>query len=88
VIKKSKLFLRVPIVILLLSYSISAHSQDILALRLDGSEQGKSLSDVLLEIENKNNAKFFFLPEWISSLSFSQSHQGQTLEQASSVSLY
>jgi hypothetical protein len=67
VIKKSKLFLRVPIVILLLSYSISAHSQDILALRLDGSEQGKSLSEVLAEIENKNNAKFFFLPEWISS---------------------
>jgi hypothetical protein len=82
VIKKSKLFLRVPIVILLLSYSISAHSQDILALKLDGSEQGKSLSEVLAEIENKNNAKFFFLPEWISSVSFAESHQGQTLEQA------
>lgn len=49
---------------------------------MDGSERGKPLAEVLSEIAIKNKAKFFFRPEWISSLSFTESQQGQTLEQA------
>lgn len=74
--------MKAPITILLLIYSLATNAQDILSLKMDGSERGKPLAEVLSEIAIKNKAKFFFRPEWISSLSFTESQQGQTLEQA------
>jgi len=54
-------------------------AQGILDFKLDGTEQGKSLAAVLEGIEKNNNARFYFLPEWIEPISFQQSYQGQTL---------
>jgi len=54
-------------------------AQGILDFKLDGTEQGKSLATVFTEIEKNNNARFYFLPEWIEPISFQQSYQGQIL---------
>lgn len=81
-IKKSTLFLRAPIIILLLIYSQTASAQDILSYTLDGSEFGKPLTEVLSEIGDKKKASFFFRPEWISSITITENFKGQTLEQA------
>ncbi|HRG78301.1 MAG TPA: TonB-dependent receptor [Cyclobacteriaceae bacterium] len=65
----------------MLLMSLAASAQ-VLELKLDGSEQGKSLTTVLGEIERKTNARFYFLPEWISPITFQQSYVGQTLGDA------
>jgi hypothetical protein len=67
---------------ILLFCSLSAGAQGILDLRLDGKEEGKTLATVLSEVGKKNNAQFYFLPEWIASISFSESYQGQKLGDA------
>lgn len=56
-------------------------AQNILLLGLDGTEQGKPLPVFLEEIEQKNAARFFFLPEWIAPISFQQNFKGKTLEE-------
>ena len=61
--------------------SLSARAQ-VLDLKLNGTEQGKSLAVVLDEIEKNTNARFYFLPEWIGPISFGQSYAGQTLGDA------
>jgi len=67
---------------LLLCSSTVAGAQGILELRLDGSEQGKSLPAFFAEMENKKNARFFFLPEWVESISFKENYKGKTLGEA------
>jgi CarboxypepD_reg-like domain/TonB-dependent Receptor Plug Domain len=59
-----------------------AKAQSILDLKLDGTEQGKSLSSVLAEIGKKNKAQFYFLPEWVENISFQDSYSGRTLGEA------
>ncbi len=68
-------------VVLLDSYA-SVKAQSIIEYRLDGTEQRKSLLAFLEEIEKKNNVRFFFLPEWIDSISFQQSYLGKSLKEA------
>jgi hypothetical protein len=62
--------------------SLAVKAQGILELKLDGTEQGKSLSAFLADIEKKNSARFYFLPEWIESISFQERYEGQTLGEA------
>jgi hypothetical protein len=56
-------------------------AQDILQLKLDGSELGKPATSVLEEIGNKYRARFYFVNEWIEPLQFEKSYEGQTLAQ-------
>jgi hypothetical protein len=58
---------------------MTVRAQGILELKLDGTEQGKSLFTLLEEIEKNNVARFYFRPEWIAPISFQQSYEGQTL---------
>jgi hypothetical protein len=60
---------------------VALHGQNLLEIKLDGSEQGKSLATVLAEIESKQHARFYFAPQWIESISFQQNFAGQTLAQ-------
>ena len=62
--------------------SLTIRAQGILEFKLDGTELGKSLSSFLTEIEKKNEARFYFLQEWIEPISFQQSYAGQTLREA------
>lgn len=62
--------------------SLNGRAQEILNVKLDGTEQGKSLSAVFDEIRKKTTARFYFLPEWIAPISFKKSYQGQTLGEA------
>lgn len=62
--------------------SLASQSQSILSLRLDGSEQGKSLSSFFNEVGVKHNARFYYLPEWIAQIEFTQGFPGQTLAEA------
>ncbi len=43
---------------------MSANGQHLLEMKLDGTEQGQLLIDVLHRIEKENHVKFFFLDEW------------------------
>lgn len=67
---------------LLLCSSGVGIAQDILQLKLDGSEQGKSALSVLEKIGEDNNVRFYFISEWLEPLSFQQSYKSQTLAQA------
>lgn len=69
-----KLFL--PLIFILFSISLSAQ---VLDTKLDGSENGKSLESVLQEFEAKNPVRFYFLPDWISSIQFAEGFEGKTL---------
>ena len=62
--------------------SLAARAQDILTVRLDGSEQGKSLPSFLGDIEKKTRARFYFLSEWLEPISFTGSYHGKTLADA------
>jgi hypothetical protein len=57
-------------------------AQDVLEFKLDGSERGKSLPSFFEEIEKKSAARFFFLPEWIDSITLQENYQGKTLQEA------
>ena len=63
----------------LLCGSLIASGQDILKYKFDGTEEGKQLATVLSEIGKKENAHFYFIPEWIQSVTFLQNYTGQTL---------
>ena len=72
----------------LLSCSVVVHAQDslsakqnILDLKMDGSEQGKNLTTLLSEIESKHNVRFFFLPEWTDPIAIAESYSGKTLSE-------
>jgi hypothetical protein len=86
---KFSIYLDQPIILLpkilltiLVGFSLTVRAQGILDLPLNGAEQGKSLATVLSEVSKKNNAQFYFLPEWIASISFKESYEGQKLGDA------
>ena len=60
----------------------SCGAQDALEYKLDGSENGKSLSTVLFELEKKYPIHFYFLSEWTDPISFDRSFEGQTIGEA------
>ncbi len=62
--------------------SLSGVTQSITEHTLNGSEQGKSLSSFLRELEGDNVGQCYFLSRWINHLSFQSSYQGQTLGKA------
>ncbi|HEY5825619.1 MAG TPA: TonB-dependent receptor, partial [Cyclobacteriaceae bacterium] len=70
------------ILFFLICGSLTLSAQDILQFKLDGTEQGKTLTSVLSEIEKKNGARFYFLSEWIEQISFQESYKGETLGEA------
>src|SRR5579859_2216820 len=76
------MWLRVILCFALLGGGAALTAQGILEHKLDGTERGKPLSVVLAEIEKKGNARFFFLPEWIETISFQESYEGMTLRAA------
>lgn len=59
--------------------SFSAASQSALDVKLDGSEKGKRLTQLLQEIETKNSVKFYFLDDWLSPYMIDSDYTGQTL---------
>ncbi|MEK6782994.1 MAG: carboxypeptidase-like regulatory domain-containing protein [Bacteroidota bacterium] len=61
--------------------NITSFSQSILDKKLDGSEKGKSLSDLLQEVEKTNQVRFYFLEDWVSEISIKDSFQGSTLRE-------
>jgi len=65
-----------------LSVSFSGFSQSVLDVRLDGSEQGKSLAQFITEWEARQPVKFFFMDDWLEGVTFAQSYQGQSLHEA------
>ena len=62
----------------LLSFSI--HAQSILDYQLNGSKQGKTLVDLIQEIEENQDAKFFYLNQWIKNISLEKSYAGEKLQ--------
>ena len=70
--------MKTPLLLLLLFVSLSAAAQ-VLDTKLDGSENGKALETVLQEIEAKNDVRFYFLSDWISSIKFAEGFEGKTL---------
>ncbi len=61
---------------------VTVSAQNILDVRLNGTEQGKPLVTVLAELEQQHAVRFYFLPESIQPISFQQSYAGQTLAEA------
>jgi hypothetical protein len=58
---------------------LTAFSQSVLDLRLDGTEQDKKLIQFLEEIERKQGVQFYFLDDWLAPYTIEGSYQGQTL---------
>ncbi len=76
---KLKYFL--PLIILVL-IKTSAHSQSVLSAIVDETEKGKSLTPFLIDIEKKTGVRFYFLPEWIDNISFTEGNVGGSLSAA------
>lgn len=60
----------------------SSYSQAILDTRLDGTERGKSLTSYLKEVEKSSGVRFYFIPEWVDKISFTEGYSGLTLREA------
>lgn len=56
--------------------------QGILDSRLNGSEQGMTLTDFLHQQEKEKHVKFFFLHEWFDNMRIQNNYQGATLREA------
>lgn len=50
-------------------------------MRLDGSEQGQKLADVLRKVEAQKSIRFYFLNEWIDNLTVEQSFEGKSINE-------
>jgi len=57
----------------------SAHGQDISLYRLGNNDTEKPLGTVLEQIERKTQARFFYLNDWVQSITVPQFYQNQTL---------
>jgi outer membrane cobalamin receptor len=62
--------------------SSSLAGQNALDHKLTGTEQGKKLLEVINELEKNYPVQFFFLPEWIASITVEPNYEGQTLRDA------
>jgi len=77
--------MRLKIIISLLLFFTGASvafSQEILNHKLDGSEQRKSLTEYLHQLEKGSNNKFFFIDKWLDGMSFEKGYEGMRLEEA------
>jgi len=62
-------------------FTISIHAQSVLDYELNGLERGKSLIQLLQEIEQQESAKFFYLEEWVENITISQDYKGKKLSE-------
>jgi hypothetical protein len=62
--------------------SVFVSAQNTLDQKLDGREQGKKLTTFIQELESKNPVHFFYLDQWIESITIEQSYEGQTVREA------
>jgi len=69
------------VVVLLIIFSLSVQAQSPLNIRLSASYQGKSLPEVLQEIESKESIRFFYLAPWIQSVVLKQDFTNKTVQQ-------
>ena len=65
--------------ILLFSVSLS-HGQSIMNLKLDGSENGKSLEHFLKDLEKTKSVKFYFLSSWFDGITINKDYSNQTFQ--------
>lgn len=59
--------------------SLALQAQELLEIRMDGTEQGKKLTELLNDLESKYNGRFYFMPQWVETISIDQSFAGKTL---------
>ena len=62
--------------------SSQGFAQSVLESKMDGSEQGKKITDFLKELQTKHSVKCFYIEEWFQNSSFEKSYQGATLSEA------
>lgn len=60
----------------------AGYGQSVLDTRLDGSEQGKALTEYLQEFEQSHPVRFYFLNNWLDSLSLRGELKGTPLRDA------
>ena len=72
--------MKVALISLFVFYGLAVSGQNILGKKLDGSEQGKLLSDYFEELEKSDTVKFFYLPDWIANTTIEQNYAGKTIE--------
>ncbi len=77
-----KRFVRNILFVFFLFSFLASGAQGILLHTLDGSEKGKSLIELLTSLEQSKSARFYFSKDWIASVTFQRSFEGQTLEAA------
>lgn len=65
---------------LFLLCGLTSYAQSVLDLKLDGSEEGKSLIQVFDEFEKKYPVKFFYLPEWIANTKVTENYKDKALQ--------
>ncbi|MFZ9503454.1 MAG: TonB-dependent receptor [Cyclobacteriaceae bacterium] len=71
---------RVPL-LLLLVLSLTLRAQSPLNIKLNSGYQGKSLNEVLVDLESKEQVRFFYLTAWIQPIVVKADVQGKTLQQ-------
>lgn len=72
--------MRLLVVIVLLFCGGLSYGQSILDLKLDGSENGKTLVQLLQKIENEKPVKFYFLADWFQGITINKDYSNQTLQ--------
>lgn len=70
---------KIAVIIFLLFLCSGAYAQSVEDIRMDGTEAGKPLIQVLTELEQKYPVRFFYLEEWLSPFQVEQSHKGLTV---------
>jgi hypothetical protein len=66
----------------LLISQLSVNGQRLLEMKLDGTEQGQLLVDVLHRMEKENHVKFFFLDEWFDQTKIQNNYKDISLRNA------
>jgi hypothetical protein len=72
--------LKAPLLALFVVFCFSSYGQQILNIKLDGSEKGKNLQVFLEDLEKRHSIKFYFLPEWFNQISIEKDYQNQSLQ--------
>lgn len=69
------------LLVLLLCLSGTLKAQNILDYQFSNSQQGKAIITILEELSTSQNARFFYLPEWLQNISAKKSYSGERLEE-------
>ncbi len=80
-VKKRRAFW-VFILAVILHFAINPlQAQDVSSYRMQSTDVGKPLSTVLEQISNKTSARFYYLTEWIQSITITNNFEDQTLSE-------